>query len=129
MATVPQQSQAYTWSFKDSASFLNWQLWMKEMSSFDCVMDVDEDGLFVTLSTCNGLSGTQHRLVLCGKEIAVDQLQEPASWYDGYKNNYDAQVSEARRRADEIVDEVAWREDLAEQNILDIRHGVSDQIE
>ena len=123
VATIPQQSQAYTWSFKDNDSFLQWQLFLKDVSSYECGMETDVDGIFVTLSTCNGLSGTDRRLIVCGKEIAVDQLQEPASWYDGYKHNYDEQVSALRHKADELDSALQERQTWREDEILSVRHG------
>jgi hypothetical protein len=86
-------------------------------------METDKDGHFVTLSTCNGLSGTQHRLIVCGKQTSVDKLQAPASWYDGYRHNYDEQISALRRMAEEIAAELQSRCEWEEDSIFEARHS------
>lgn len=98
VATVLQESKTYTWSFADDESFLNWQQWMLEESMINTSLSKSADAKFVTLSTCNGYSGTNHRLVVCGQEIRVDELQEPASWYEAYMAKYNDQMAEKRER-------------------------------
>lgn len=98
VATVGEDSQAYTWSFANDESFKNWQLWMKEMSSVNCTAPVDTSKKYVTLSTCNGGGGTNKRLVVCGQEISVDKVQSPASWY----SEYAASLSESRDKMLEV---------------------------
>ena len=84
VATVGEDSQAYTWSFANDESFKNWQMWMKEMSAVNCTAPVDISKKYVTLSTCNGGGGTDKRLIVCGQEVKVDKVQSPASWYSEY---------------------------------------------
>lgn len=91
VASVYQSSQAYTWSFADEKSFLNWQQWMKDNAIVQGTAPIDASKRFVTLSTCNGTVGTTRRLVICGQEVAVERTQNPASWYDELKAKIDAQ--------------------------------------
>lgn len=91
--TVYQDSKAYTWSFSSDASFVDWQNWMLSNSLVDTGESADAAGKFVCLSTCNGSSGTTQRLVICGREERVDTLQEPASWYASYMEQYQAERS------------------------------------
>lgn len=91
VASVYQSSQAYTWSFADEESFLNWQQWMKDNAIVQGTAPIDASKRFVTLSTCNGTVGTTRRLVICGQEVAVERTQNPASWYDELKAKIDAQ--------------------------------------
>lgn len=98
VATVLQESKTYTWSFADDESFLNWQQWMLDESMIGTSLSESADAKFVTLSTCNGYSGTNHRLVVCGQEIRVDELQEPASWYEEYMVKYNNKMAEKRER-------------------------------
>lgn len=79
VATVLADSRAYTFSFGSDASFLDWQQWMLDQSEVDCRQTPDADGTFVTLSTCKA-HGSNERRVICGKEVAVEQVQEPAGW-------------------------------------------------
>lgn len=88
VAIVYHDSKAYTWSFADKQSYLNWQQWMLEQSMVDTGLSPDETASHVTLSTCNGYTGTNHRLIVCGREIRVDNLQQPASWYEEYLAKY-----------------------------------------
>lgn len=103
VATVLQESKTYTWSFADDESFLNWQQWMLDESMIGTSLEKSVDAKFVTLSTCNGYAGTNHRLVVCGQEIRVDELQEPASWYETYMAKYNNKMAEKRERAEFIA--------------------------
>ena len=98
VATVFQESRAYTWSFESNESFLSWQDWMLKESLVSTSLQKSEDAKFVTLSTCNGYSGTNHRLVVCGQEVRVDKLQKPASWYDAYLQKYNEESAAKRAR-------------------------------
>lgn len=102
VATVPQSSQAYTWSFANDDSFKNWQLWLKEMSLVKCTAEVDTTKRYVTLSTCNGSYGTTKRLIICGQEIKVDKVQNPASWYDEYATSISNKNSQRQQIADDV---------------------------
>lgn len=64
-------------------------------SHINCDAPVDLSKRYVTLSTCNG-SGSESRLIICGQEIAVDKVQEPASWYEGYKAKLDANKQKSK---------------------------------
>lgn len=102
VASVSHDSRAYTWAFGSDKSYLEWQKWMLEQSLIDTSCEISEDAKYVTLSTCNGYSGTKRRLVICGQEIRVDKLQRPASWYDSYVESYQQKNDEKVRIADEI---------------------------
>lgn len=104
VATVFQDSKAYTYSFESDRTFLDWQQWMLDQSEFDTGESVVEDARFVTLSTCNGLSGTNHRLVVCGIEERIEQLQKPAVWYDQYLKKYRDQNEAKALKAFAILD-------------------------
>lgn len=100
VATVYQESKAYTWSFESNDTFVDWQKWMLNESMIGTSLKPSESARYVTLSTCNGYSGTTHRLVVCGQEISVDTLQEPASWYQSYLQKYnDANDAKFERAA------------------------------
>lgn len=106
VATVYQESKAYTWAFGANESYMEWQNWMLEQSMVDTSCKPSEDARYVTLSTCNGYSGTNHRLVVCGQEIRVDTLQQPASWYDSYLESYNQKNDEKKQRADALASEL-----------------------
>lgn len=102
VATVYSDSMAYTWSFSGDESFAKWQSWMRDQSFIGTSLKPSMDDRFVTLSTCNGTSGTNHRLIVCGMEISVDKVQKEASWYKDYKEKYDAKQVSAKKRAASI---------------------------
>lgn len=85
---VNQNSKAYTWFFESDDAFMDWQQWMLSCSKIGTSLSASESAKYVTLSTCYGKAGTSKRLLICGQEIAVDSLQEPASWYDDYLQDY-----------------------------------------
>ena len=120
---IPQTSQAYTWSFSDTAAFMNWQSFLREQSDFECGLLPDEHGRFVTLSTCNGMSGTNKRLIVVGKEVSVEKLQEPASWYDSYRDNYSDSVSDMRLSSDRIRDMLREMQDAVVKEASSLRYG------
>ena len=105
VATVFQESKAYTWSFASDDSYMNWQQWMLDKSRIGTSCKASKDARYVTLSTCNGYAGTNHRLVICGQEIRVDKLQSPASWYDSYLEQYNATAAK-QQRADDILSQL-----------------------
>lgn len=107
VATVLQESKTYTWSFASDESFLDWQEWMLGESMIGTSLEKSVDAKFVTLSTCNGYSGTNHRLVVCGQETEVLELQEPASWYEEYMAKYNHKMTERQERADRIANKLA----------------------
>lgn len=106
VATVFQESKAYTWSFASDDSYMNWQQWMLDKSRIGTSCTASKDARYVTLSTCNGYAGTNHRLVICGQEIRVDKLQSPASWYDSYLEQYNAKAAAKQQRADDILSQL-----------------------
>lgn len=126
VATVGEDSQAYTWSFANDDSFKNWQLWMKEMSLVNCSAQVDTTKRYVTLSTCNGSTGTTKRLVVCGQEVRVDKVQEPASWYADYA----ASLSESKTKMLEVgqarEDELSELQLAARQSLYNARRDKSE---
>ena len=95
VGTVNSSSKAYTWSFGSEQSFQEWQEYMKGKSHINCDASVDLSKRYVTLSTCNG-SGSESRLIICGQEIAIDKVQEPASWYEDYKAKLDANKQKSK---------------------------------
>lgn len=95
VGTVNSSSKAYTWSFGSEQSFQDWQEYMKSKSHIGCEAPIDTSKRYVTLSTCNG-HGSESRLIICGQEIAVDNVQEPASWYGEYKAKLDANKQKAK---------------------------------
>lgn len=95
VASVGESSKAYTWSFANEDSFLKWQQWMKDQSLISCSAPIDASKRFVTLSTCNGTIGTTKRLIICGQEVAVERVQNPASWYADYAAKLEAQKQKA----------------------------------
>lgn len=102
VATVLQESKAYTWSFKSDETFLEWQDWMLEQSLVKTSCETSKDARYVTLSTCNGYAGTNKRLVVCGQEVRSDRLQEPASWYMEYLEGYENKTAGKLARQQEI---------------------------
>lgn len=106
VATVFQESKAYTYSFESEKTFLDWQQWMLEQSRFDTGESVSPNSRFVTLSTCNGLSGTNHRLVVCGIEERIEQLQMPAAWYDSYLKQYNDRNAERALKAAAVLNDL-----------------------
>ena len=106
VATVFQESKAYTYSFESSRSFLDWQQWLLDQSMFDTGESVTANARFVTLSTCNGLSGTNHRLVICGIEERIEQLQLPAVWYDTYLRQYNDRNAAKALKATAILSDL-----------------------
>lgn len=124
IATVGESSQAYTWSFADDASFENWQKWMKEMSLMNCTAEIDTTKRYVTLSTCNGASGTTKRLVICGQEVRVDQVQEPASWYNDYAASLSESEAQMHQLGQERADVLAELRLSARQSLYNARRSV-----
>lgn len=124
VALVGQSSQCYTWSFANEASFENWQKWMKESSMIDCVAQIDTTKNYVTLSTCNGYAGTNHRLVVCGQEQRVDKLQAPASWYNDYAERREASRSENLDVANELEAELSEQQRALREDIYNVRNNV-----
>lgn len=106
VATVFQESKAYTYSFESEKTFLDWQQWMLDQSKFDTGEKVSPNSRFVTLSTCNGLSGTNHRLVVCGIEERIEQLQMPAGWYGNYLKQYNDRNAERAVKASAVLDDL-----------------------
>lgn len=106
VASVPDSSETYTWSFASMDSFLEWQNYMKGQSLFPCSPEVSEDASYVTLSTCNGSVGTSYRFIICGQLIRTDTLQEPASWYEDYIAAYEERQDSRKLRAGEIRSEI-----------------------
>lgn len=107
VATVLQESKTYTWSFASDDSFMDWQDWMLGESMIGTSLKKSEDAKYVTLSTCNGYAGTNHRLVVCGQEVDVEELQEPASWYEEYMAKYNSKMAERSDRARSIAGKLA----------------------
>lgn len=107
VATVLQESKTYTWSFASDESFVDWQEWMLGESMIGTSLEKSSDAKFVTLSTCNGYAGTNHRLVVCGQETEVLELQEPASWYEEYMEKYNHKMAERSDRAKSIAGKLA----------------------
>lgn len=106
VATVFQESKAYTWSFASDDSYMDWQQWILDQSMIGTSCKASKDAKYVTLSTCNGYAGTNHRLIVCGQEIRVDKLQSPASWYDSYLEQYNAKNTAKQQRADDILSQL-----------------------
>lgn len=106
VATVFQESKAYTWSFGSNDTFLDWQNWMLEQSLISTSCKASKDAKYVTLSTCNGYAGTNHRLIVCGQEVSVDKLQKPASWYGDYLEQYNRRNEKKAKRAAEILSQL-----------------------
>jgi sortase B len=106
IGTVFQESKAYTYSFESEKTFLDWQEWMLEQSKIDTGEKVVPGARFVTLSTCNGVSGTNHRLVCCGIEERIEQLQQPAKWFGDYMNAYNDRSAEKVVRSRNIMDDL-----------------------
>lgn len=106
VATVFQESKAYTWSFASDDSYMDWQQWVLDQSMIGTSCKASKDAKYVTLSTCNGYAGTNHRLIICGQEIRVDKLQSPASWYDSYLEQYNAKNTAKQQRADDILSQL-----------------------
>ena len=124
VALVGQTSQCYTWSFANEESFLNWQKWMKDSSMINCVASIDATKNYVTLSTCNGYAGTDHRLVVCGQEQRVDKLQEPASWYNDYAERREANRNENLDVANALEAELSEQQRALREDIYNVRHSV-----
>lgn len=106
VATVYQESKAYTWSFESDETFMDWQNWMLNESMIDTSLNPSETAKYMTLSTCNGGSGTNHRLVVCGQEVRIDTLQEPASWYQSYLQKYSETNDAKHEKADSIYNQL-----------------------
>lgn len=123
VALVDTSSQCYTWSFADDDAFENWQKWMKEVSMIDCDAKIDLLKKYVTLSTCNGASGSSRRFVICGQESSVDQVQEPAAWYEKYLKKLESSRSENRKKADQIEDDLRKAQYRRRKEIYEERHG------
>lgn len=119
VATVFQESRAYTWSFESNDTFLAWQDWMLKESMVSTSLQKSEDAKFVTLSTCNGYSGTNHRLIVCGQEVRVDKLQNPASWYDAYLQKYNEESAAKRARLADIRADLSGVQASARKSIYD----------
>ena len=100
---VNESSDAYTWSFSSEDSFLSWQNNLLETSLFDTGGVASADKKFVTLSTCDGWEGTTSRLIICGEEVRVETLQEPASWYESYLAEYSSVKDSWTSRSNEIA--------------------------
>lgn len=79
--TTEMGSSVYTYEFGNDDSFLDWQNMLKRSARYDNSPQPDKNAKFVSLSTCNGMAGTTHRLVIVGKETNVETVQKPASWY------------------------------------------------
>lgn len=79
--TTEAGSPVYTYTFENSRSFLDWQKMLKNSSKYENTPQPDRHAKFVSLSTCIGMTGTTHRLVIIGKETHVETIQKPASWY------------------------------------------------
>lgn len=123
VATVYQESKAYTWSFESDKTFLEWQEWMLNESMISTSLKPSETARYVTLSTCNGYSGTNHRLVVCGQEVSVDKLQEPASWFDDYMKQYEKKDSAKAIRAAEISSQLEAVQQTSLKALLQKRNG------
>lgn len=119
VATVFQESRAYTWSFESNETFLSWQEWMLNESMVSTSLQKSEDAKFVTLSTCNGYSGTNHRLIVCGQEVRVDKLQQPASWYDAYMQKYNEEAAARRARAKDVATDLSGVQSEARRRLYD----------
>lgn len=79
--TTEMGSSVYTYEFGNDNSFLDWQNMLKRSARYENSPQPDKNAKFVSLSTCNGMAGTTHRLVVVGKETTVETVQKPASWY------------------------------------------------
>ena len=109
--SVMDHSQAYTWTFASDDTFLEYQQWCKKQSLYENSPQPSKDARYVSLSTCNGYAGTNQRLVVQGQLERVDQIQEPASWYEEWleKNNEALQarnekVKELRQLKNDFLD-------------------------
>ena len=120
--SVSETSKAYTWSFANSDSFVGWQQWLKENSMLDCPTEVDASARYVTLSTCNG-SHTSKRLIIVGQEVKVDQVQEPASWYDEYAAQLSQQQAQRKEVGEARVAELNGVQEAARKRLYDERRG------
>lgn len=123
VATVFQESRAYTWSFESDDTFVAWQEWMLSQSRVSTSLSPSKEAKFVTLSTCNGYSGTNHRLVVCGQEVRVDQLQQPASWYEDYMSKYNQKNEEKVKRAADILNQLQTLQQTHVNDIHQEYHG------
>ena len=97
--TVEANSDLYLYSFASDESFMKWQESVKASSFYANSPVPNVDAHYVTLSTCNGYSGTTHRLVVVGQLMHTYKLQEAASWYDDYLERYSDVVPSKREAA------------------------------
>ena len=85
----------YVWSFGTDEEFMNWQKSVKNASFYKTGGEPSLDGKYVLLSTCNGPAGTSQRLLVIGKYMGSEEIQEPASWYDEYRDRIlDEEIAE-----------------------------------
>ena len=54
---------------------------LKSSTRYENSPKPDKNARFVSLSTCDGMTGTTRRLVITGKETNLETIQQPASWY------------------------------------------------
>lgn len=104
---VYEESSAYTWSFASDKTFMKWQQDMLNGSIVDTDCKPSDNAKYLTLSTCNGSHGTQYRLIICGQEVRVDSLQQPASWYQDYLQKYNSKNQKKLDRANEIHNQLS----------------------
>ncbi len=114
VATVQSGSKAYTWSFQSEDTFMEWQQHMLNQSLIGTSLESSKDAKYVTLSTCNGSHGTSKRLLVCGQEVEVIKLQEPASWYQEYATKYENGALEQQVFVDKVMTGL-WSEQQATQ--------------
>ncbi len=95
-------SDVYQKTFEDTESFLAYQKWMKASTLYQTGIDPAEDAKLVTLSCCSGGEGTSKRLVVQGRQIAVERLvgntTEPAA--ESAENTAESVPSEASEEAE-----------------------------
>lgn len=82
VAEVKDGGFAYAYSFSKIGEYRDYLDNIKDASLYDTGYDVDETKRMVTLSTCRSTGSAEGwRVILVGKEVSIDKVQEPASWY------------------------------------------------
>ena len=70
-----ENAKAYQTSFPTVGDFVAYQNEMAKDSLYANDQDIKEKNHMVTLSTCYGSAGTDRRLLIQGREVAVEQVQ------------------------------------------------------
>lgn len=74
-------TEPYRYLYNSDEEYLKYQETVLSLSQYETGAKPDKNAKLVSLSTCDGYTGTTHRSLLIGREEKTEKVQKAASWY------------------------------------------------